>query len=278
MFYHDGTKLCEYKVADNKQDKLISGTNLKTINSTSLLDSGDITTNDLLPSQIGNTGKFLTTDGTDISWADVDAFPDQTGNAGKYLTTNGTTTSWDDITIEELTTSAQQNALNSNITSSLVTQITTNQNDISEIQGKIPSAATTTNQLADKAFVNSTVTTLLARYITASASGDSFATNAALVAGPYYLDGTAITSANLNNNDYAMVMEDETHDNKPARYIWSGTQWSFQYVLNNTTFTQAQVDAMNSTITVNKVADYDAYATTKQDVITGAASTITSNN
>ena len=278
VFYHDGTKLCEYKVADNKQDKLISGTNLKTINNISLLDSGDIATNDLLPSQAGNTGKFLTTDGTDISWADVDAFPDQTDNAGKYLTTNGTTTFWDDITIEQLTTSAQQNALNSNITSSLVTQITTNQNDISEIQGKIPSAATTTNQLADKAFVNSTVTTLLARYITSSASGDSFATNAALVAGPYYLDGTTITTANLNNNDYAMVMEDETHDNKPARYIWSGTQWSFQYVLNNTTFTQAQVDAMNSTITVNKVADYDAYATTKQNVITGGASTITSNN
>ena len=309
IFYHDGTKLCEYKVADNKQDLLVSGTNIKTINNISLLGSNDIATNDLLPSQTGNTGKFLTTDGTDISWADVDAFPDQTGNAGKYLTTDGTDTSWDELatvantgsytdlsnkpTINDLTTTAQQNALNSNITAALTTQITTNQNDISAIQGKIPSAATTTNQLADKAFVNSTVTTLLARYITSSAAGDSFASNAALVAGPYYLDGTAITTANLNNNDYAMVMEDETHDNKPARYIWSGTQWSFQYVLNNTTFTQAQVDAMNSTITASLVNDYsthiadtDIHVTTtdknnwnaKQTAITGGASTITSSN
>ena len=309
VFYHDGTKLCEYKVADNKQDKLISGTNLKTINSTSLLDSGDITTNDLLPSQIGNTGKFLTTDGTDISWADVDAFPSQSGNSGKFLMTDGSVVSWEQLaavaisgsytdllnkpTIEDLTTTAQQNALNSGATSTLIGKISTNESAITTINGKIPSAASSSNQLADKDFVNSTVTTLLARYITSSASGDSFTTHAALLAGPYYLDGTAVATSDLHNNDYAMIMEDETHDNKPARYIWSGTQWSFQYVLNNTTFTQAQVDAMNSTITQNLVNTYnthvannDIHVTTtdkntwnaKQNVITGGASTITSNN
>ena len=42
IFYHDGTKICEYKVADNKQDILVSGTNIKTINNTSLLGSGNI--------------------------------------------------------------------------------------------------------------------------------------------------------------------------------------------------------------------------------------------
>ena len=30
-----------------------------------------------LPDQTSNAGKFLTTDGTDASWADVDALPDQ---------------------------------------------------------------------------------------------------------------------------------------------------------------------------------------------------------
>jgi hypothetical protein len=49
---------------------------------------------DLLPSQTGNSGKYLTTNGTAASWATVDALPSQTGNSGKYLTTDGTTASW----------------------------------------------------------------------------------------------------------------------------------------------------------------------------------------
>ena len=47
-----------------------------------------------LPSQSGNSGKYLTTNGSALSWGEVDALPSQTGNAGKFLTTNGTTTSW----------------------------------------------------------------------------------------------------------------------------------------------------------------------------------------
>jgi hypothetical protein len=50
--------------------------------------------NALAPSQSTNTGKYLTTDGTNTSWASVDALPSQTGNNGKYLTTNGTVASW----------------------------------------------------------------------------------------------------------------------------------------------------------------------------------------
>ena len=73
IFYHDGTKICEYKKADNKQDKLISGTNLKTINSNSLLGSGDIVI-DSLPSQTGNANKFLTTDGTNASWIAIEEY------------------------------------------------------------------------------------------------------------------------------------------------------------------------------------------------------------
>lgn len=46
------------------------------------------------PTQTGNTGKFLTTDGSSTSWASVDALPSQTGNSGKYLTTDGTDASW----------------------------------------------------------------------------------------------------------------------------------------------------------------------------------------
>jgi len=49
-----------------------------------------------LPSQTGNTGKYLTTDGSSKSWGTVSqyALPSQTGNSGKYLTTNGSAESW----------------------------------------------------------------------------------------------------------------------------------------------------------------------------------------
>jgi len=46
------------------------------------------------PSQTGNSGKYLTTNGTTTSWGAVDALPSQTGNSGKYLGTDGSTASW----------------------------------------------------------------------------------------------------------------------------------------------------------------------------------------
>jgi hypothetical protein len=51
----------------------------------------------VVPSQSGQTGKYLTTNGTVSSWGAVDALPSQTGNAGKYLTTNGTAAAWASI-------------------------------------------------------------------------------------------------------------------------------------------------------------------------------------
>jgi hypothetical protein len=47
-----------------------------------------------VPNQSGNTGKYLTTDGSTASWATVYVLPSQSGNAGKALTTDGTTASW----------------------------------------------------------------------------------------------------------------------------------------------------------------------------------------
>lgn len=82
-----------------KQDVLVSGTNIKTVNGNSLLGSGNVDI-DALPSQTGQSGKFLTTNGTDASWADVDALPSQTGQSGKFLTTNGSAASWADIPTE----------------------------------------------------------------------------------------------------------------------------------------------------------------------------------
>lgn len=54
----------------------------------------NVAVGDSLPVQTGNSGKYLTTDGSNPSWSTVDSLPTQTGNSGKYLTTNGTTASW----------------------------------------------------------------------------------------------------------------------------------------------------------------------------------------
>ena len=54
---------------------------------------------DSLPSQTGNSGEFLTTNGTVASWAAVDALPTQSGQSGKFLTTNGTAAAWDAVDV-----------------------------------------------------------------------------------------------------------------------------------------------------------------------------------
>lgn len=48
----------------------------------------------VVPTQTGQSGKYLTTDGSAASWATVDSLPSQTGNAGEFLTTDGTNASW----------------------------------------------------------------------------------------------------------------------------------------------------------------------------------------
>ena len=50
-----------------------------------------------LPDQTGNSGEFLTTDGSQASWAAVSQVPDQSGQSGKYLSTDGNTASWEAV-------------------------------------------------------------------------------------------------------------------------------------------------------------------------------------
>lgn len=51
-----------------------------------------------LPSQSGNNGKFLTTNGTNLSWGDAgSSLPSQSGQSGKFLTTDGTDANWGSI-------------------------------------------------------------------------------------------------------------------------------------------------------------------------------------
>jgi hypothetical protein len=52
---------------------------------------------------VGTTNQVLTVDSTTatgVKWSTLDALPSQTGNAGEYLTTNGTAASWQPITTD----------------------------------------------------------------------------------------------------------------------------------------------------------------------------------
>lgn len=54
-----------------KQATLVSGTNIKTVNGNSLLGPGNVVISGL-PSETGNSGKFLTTNGSTASWKQID--------------------------------------------------------------------------------------------------------------------------------------------------------------------------------------------------------------
>ena len=107
------------------------------------------------------------------------------------------------------------------------------------ILDKIPSQASAQNQLADKEFVNSSIATATATF-----------------------RGTVTSTADLANltgddNDYAYVQNIDSTTGQTTsydRYKWveSGGDyghWKYEYTLNNSSFTAAQWDAINSGIT-----------------------------
>lgn len=52
-----------------------------------------------LPPQNGNTGKFLSTNGTTAQWLTIYQIPDQTDQSGKFLTTDGIDASWTTVSL-----------------------------------------------------------------------------------------------------------------------------------------------------------------------------------
>lgn len=124
---------------------------------------------------------------------------------------------------------------------------------ISAINALIPTEASSTNQLADKAFVNSSISTATATF-----------------------RGTVTSLADLKAltgdlNDYAFYSHDDAAGNTVySRYKYDPTytstetgHWKFEYDLNNSSFTAAQWSAINSGITdtlVNKLNGIEAGA------------------
>lgn len=124
--------------------------------------------------------------------------------------------------------------------------------DINTIKEKIPTQATNNNKLADKDFVNSSLNSITAFYITKNADGDQFNNKSELDSATEFYSGGELRVP--TRNDYCIVLEDETKDNSTTRYIYQNNQWEFQYVVNETPLTSEQVKAINSGITPELVA------------------------
>ena len=116
----------------------------------------------------------------------------------------------------------------------------------------IPSAASALNQLADKNFVNSSVSTATATFrgtynvvtdleLAYDATHEQIATKL----------GQVIATA--DNNDYAFVQvpvsATSTDIRRTERYKFNGTVWGYEYDLNTSGFTAVQWEAINSGIT-----------------------------
>ena len=132
---------------------------------------------------------------------------------------------------------------------------TTLQGGIDSINEKIPTQASSQNQLADKDFVNSTVGTNTANYI--SNNGQPFTSLAELQAytGPH------------DNNDYAFVKTLDALGNviyHRYKYSDASQQWALEYTLNNSSFTAAQWAAINSAITSGQTEKLNALPTKAQ--------------
>lgn len=134
---------------------------------------------------------------------------------------------------------------------------------IGEIENLIPNQASTDNQLADKNFVNS-----------------SIATNTAEFKGTYEsLD--ELQNITADANDYGFVKTVDSDGNtvfNRYKYV-DGTEWVFEYALNNSSFTASQWASVNSNITpklVDKLTELpnaeeidESYVKKSGDTITG---------
>lgn len=131
------------------------------------------------------------------------------------------------------------------------------QDDLSAV---LPTDASATNQLATKAYADAIGERLEARYLGSDTDGSPFATHADLTnATEYFYQGMAATP---DTNDITTVTADEDHigttgEASTTRYRWNGTGWAFEYVINNTGLSEAQLLAVNSGITATKVSGYD---------------------
>lgn len=112
---------------------------------------------------------------------------------------------------------------------------------VTAVEAKMPAQASAENQLADKAFVNSSISTATATFRGTFESLE------------------ALKAAEADKNDYAFwVHKDEAGNTCYDKYTYDGAEWRFEYRLNNSSFTAAQWAALNSGVTADVIAALQA--------------------
>lgn len=162
--------------------------------------------------------------------------------------------------LADLTTQNKVNLVNA--INELNSNVHTNTEAITTINTKIPEQATANNQLADKAFVNSSVATSTANFI---GTFQNIAQRDAYT-GP------------LTNNDYCFIVGVDSAGNTIYdRYKWTEAtnpaSWLYEYSLNNSSFTANQWAAINSNATAEKITQI----TTNKEAIGNLSTLATSS-
>ena len=115
------------------------------------------------------------------------------------------------------------------------------ESDIDDLESLVPAQATDENQLADKNFVNSSISTSTATF---RGTYDSLA---------------ELEEATADDNDYGFVVStDQAGNTVYSRYKYANGSWVFEYNLNNSSFTAEQWAAINSGITADIVESLGA--------------------
>ena len=111
--------------------------------------------------------------------------------------------------------------------------------EVDDIEELIPNQASPSNQLADKDFVNSSISTNTANFL-----------------GTYTSMAQIEAIPNPTNNDYAFLQSTDSAGNTVySRYKYNAEQqqWLFEYELNNSSFTAEQWATINSGLTQQSV-------------------------
>ena len=186
-------------------------------------------------------------------------------------------------TINDLTSATQQSALNSGATSANIGQIATNTNDISTINDKIPSAATSSNQLADKQYVDNAIQTNSAHF----RGNWSDWSNVPTSASDYPADDDG--NKTPTTNDYMVVQDASGYTGETLTGAWQFTYtglwsadgksgWLPRFQINEDPLTPAQQAALDSGITASLVTQIGTNQTnigTLQTAITTKAECFT---
>lgn len=253
------------KLLQTKQDTLVSGSNIKTINNYSILGAGNLKVvspeePELLDqtyrdetlninnriNTLNNSLSLVATSGEYEDLLNKPKIPAKTSDLDNDL--NFIDKNIADLTNYSKTSDFKQVAFTGNYSDLINTpniptrtsQLTNDSNyttltDLSKVTELIPNTATADNQLADKNFVNSSISTATAEFRGTVEDLES------------------LNSITANINDYAFYKHVDANGNTLFDRYKFTDKWEYEYTLNNSSFTAEQWTTINSGITENSI-------------------------